>query len=203
MNTKRHLLLMLLFLALGFTSFAQNGTIIVDGQKYPYTVDDCGDTLILATLDDISISTMREFENREDYLRYRKYRAYAVKVYPYAVEAIKIFRELEYATENMKEKERKKYVKKLHKDLKEEFTDPLKNLSKTQGKILIKMIERELDKPMFDLIKELRNGMTASYWNTLGSFYGHKLKDGYVEGEDPILDAVLQDMDVSYQVKQN
>ena len=197
---KKQLLFLILLAGVFSALSAQQGTVKVDGQVYPIIVDDCGDTLIVANLNDVSVSTMRSFENREDYLRYRRYRAYAVKVYPYAVEAIKLFREVEYATQNMKERERKKYIKKLHKDLKDQFTDPLKSLTKTQGMILIKMVERELDTPLYSLIKELRNGLTAAYWNTMGSFFGHDLKEGYHEGLDPILDAVLQDMDISYEM---
>ena len=164
----------------------------------PYMVDECGDTLILAQLDDVLVSSFRQFDTKEEYNRYRRYRRYAIKVYPYAVEAIKIFREREQVTEHMKKREARKYTKHLHKDLKEEFTDPLKSLTKTQGKILVKMIERELDTPMYYLIKDLRGGLTAAYWNTASKFFGHKLKDGYVVGEDPILDAVLSDLDISY-----
>ena len=194
---------LLIITALGLSGIVlgqSNGTVSVNGQQYPYIIDDCGDTLIVATLDDVSISTMRDFKNREDYLRYRRYRRYATKVYPYAVEAIKIFREVEYATQTMKERQRKKYIKTLHKDLKREFTDPLKHLTKTQGMILIKMIERELDTPVYYLIKDLRNGLTATYWSTMGSLFGHDLKECYHEGNDPILDAVLQDMNVSYNL---
>ncbi len=196
-------ILLLLIIALGFSGVAfgqASGTVSVAGKQYPYIVDDCGDTLIVATLDDVSISTMREFKSREDYLRYRRYRRYAAKVYPYAVEAVKIFREVEYATQTMKDKQRRKYIKSLHKDLKREFTDPLKSLTKTQGMILIKMIERELDTPVYYLIKDLRNGLTATYWSTMGSLFGHDLKQGYIVRMDPILDAVLQDMDISYDL---
>jgi len=154
----------------------------------------------MATLNDVSVSSMREFDQREDYLKYRRYRRYAAKVYPYAVEAIKLFREVEYATDNMKRRQERRYVKGLHKSLKEDFTDPLKGLSKTQGMILIKMIERELDVPMYYLIKDLRNGLTATYWSTMGKLFGHDLKEGYQEGQDRILDAVLRDMNVSYEM---
>ncbi|MEN0006181.1 MAG: DUF4294 domain-containing protein, partial [Bacteroidota bacterium] len=77
---------------------AQEGYVTIDGQRLPYMIDDCGDTLIVASLNTFSVSIPREFENPEDYKLYRKYKRYAVKVYPYAVEAIRIFREVEYAT---------------------------------------------------------------------------------------------------------
>lgn len=179
---------------------AQEGYTKVDGKYYPYVIDDCGDTLIVAQLSDVSISSPEAFESDEDYKLYRRYRFYAQSVYPYAVEAIRIFRETEYMTQRMDNKDRKRYVKKLQNELKENFEDPLKKMSKTQGKVLYRMIERELDKPIYFLIKDLRGGFTARYWATLGGLYGHKLKDGYTVGEDKILDMVLDDFDVSYEL---
>ena len=176
-----------------------NGQIRINGEILPYMVDECGDTVILANLQDVSVTSLRSFQTQEDRSRYRRYRQYALKVYPYAVEAIRIFREVEYATGQMNKRKRKQYIKELQRELKEDFKDPLKDLSKTQGMILFKMIERELDTPMYDLIRELRNGLTATYWNTLASMYGHQLTEGYVQGRDPILDAVLNDLNISYQ----
>ncbi len=198
----KYVLLFLISISTALSLSAQNnsGTVDINGQLLPYMIDECGDTLIMATLQDVSVSSMREFDTREDYLKYRRYRRYAAIVYPYAVEAIKLFREVEYATEHMKKRDERRYVRKLHKDLKEDFTDPLKGLTKTQGMILIKMIERELDVPMYFVIKDLRNGLTATYWSTMGGLFGHDLKEGYKEGQDPILDAVLQDMNISYDL---
>jgi len=148
----------------------------------------------------VSVSSPREFESDEDYKLYRKYRYYAPKVYPYAVEAIRIFRETEHVTATMKPRKQKKHYRRLQKELKKEFEEPLRKLSKTQGYILVKMIERETDRPMHDLIKELRGGLTATYWSTMGKMFGHELKNGYIEGENPILDIVLQDYDISHEV---
>lgn len=188
-----------LFTAVGLN--AQNaGHTIIDGQVFPFMLDGCGDTVILATLEDVSISSPREFANDEEYKKYRKYRKFAAEVYPLAVEAVKVFREIEYYTNDMRRRERKQYMKELQDDLKERFEDPLKNLSKTRGLILIKMIERELQIPTYTLIKELKGGFTATYWSTMGRFYGYHLRDGYKPGEDPIMDMVLEDFNVSYQV---
>ncbi|HMN89535.1 MAG TPA: DUF4294 domain-containing protein [Saprospiraceae bacterium] len=175
------------------------GKIQVDGKLYPYIVDDCGDTVIVAHLDRVSVSSPRTFNSDEEYKKYMRYRRAATIVYPYAVEAIKVFRQMEQETDEMRRGKRKKYAKHLQKDLKEQFEDPLKKLTRTQGFVLTKMIERELDTPIFNLVKELRGGVTASYWNTMGRFYGYKLKDGYTEGEDRILDMVLDDFDISYR----
>ncbi len=175
------------------------GKIAINGNFYEYLIDECGDTLILSTIEQVTISSFRQFEDDEDYRRYRLYRRYAYKVYPYAKEAIRIFRELDYATGNMNKRQERRYTKQLQKELKEEFEDPLKQLTRTQGLILMKMIEKELEVPMYFLIKDLRNGLTASYWGTVGKLFGYDLKDGYIRGDDKILDLVLDDLDVSYE----
>ena len=141
-----------------------------------------GDTIIFANLGNVNISSPRTFQSREDYLKYLKYRRYAAKVYPFAKQSIRIFREAEHVTETMKKRKRKKYLRKLSKELQKEFEEPLKKLSKTQGKILVKMIERELETPMFDLIKMTQGKLKAFYWNQSSKLYGYRLKSGYVLG---------------------
>ncbi|MEM0995163.1 MAG: DUF4294 domain-containing protein [Bacteroidota bacterium] len=193
----RKLIVLGLLLSLQLAAWAQFNTVKVNGQIVKIMIDEQGDTLFLSTLDDMSISSPREFASREEYLRYRRYQIYAAKVYPYAREAIRIFTEVEEQADGMKNRKRKKFMKQKTEELKTEFEAPLRKLTKTQGKILVKMIERELDTPMYRLIKNLRGTFTAAYWNTFSKFYGHRLKDGYVRGEDHILDAVLDDLELS------
>lgn len=191
-------IILLLLIPVGALWAQQEGTVTIQGKAYPYIIDGCGDTVIVAQLDDVSVTSKKAFKDDEEYKKYRRYRAYATKVYPYAVEAVKVFRQIEIATEDMRRGKAKRYAKHLQKELDEKFEDPLKKLSRTQGLILIKMIERELDIPTYDLIKDLRGGFSATYWNTLGKFYGYHIKEGYKPGQDPILDMVLADFDISY-----
>ena len=174
--------------------------IKIDGEIVSVLITET-DTILIADLEDVSVSSPRRFANREEYRRYLKYRRYAAKVYPFAVKSIQIFKETEYVTENMKKRKRKKHIRRLQREMKKEFKDPLKKLTKTQGKILVKMIEKELDKPFYELVKGLRGGMTAAYWNQLGKMYGYDLKKKYTPGEDHILDAVLNDVDISYNLE--
>lgn len=170
------------------------------GKVYSALISN-GDTLIVADLEDISITSLRKFADDKDYRKYLKFRRYANKVFPYAQEAIRIFRELEYASEHLSKKERKKEIKRLNKELKEEFEQPLVKLTKLQGKILIKMIERELDEKMYDLIKGLKGRFTAFYWHNFSKLYSYDLKEGYQYGKYTILDAVLQDFDLSFEIR--
>ena len=173
----------------------------IRGKVYSALITEEGDTLIMDVFNDISITSMRSFDDDADYKKYLKQRRYASKVYPYAKEAIRIFREVEWAEENLKKKERKKRIKELEKELKAEFEVPLSKLTKLQGKIMIKMIEQELDETMYNLIKSVRGRFTAFYWHNFSKLYSYDLKEGYNKGDYPILDAVLSDFDVSYRLQ--
>ena len=192
-----------LFSLLGLGLFAQpterKEKITLDGEIVTALITD-NDTIIIADLEDVYVSSLRAFTDKMEYRRYLKYRRYAAVVYHYAVDAIRIFKEVDYVTKNMKPAKRKKHIRRLNREYKKQFKDQLKNLTKTQGLILITMVEKELDVPMYDLIKNLRGGVTASYWHELGKFNGYNLKEGYIPGKDKIMDAVLQDFDVSYDI---
>ena len=201
---QQSVLLIGLFFLFFQTAFSQGSGreehLTIDGEIVTAIITET-DTIILANLDVISFSSPRKFKDRDERRRFYKYRRYANLVYPYAKQAIRIFRETEYVTQTMSKKKRKKHIKRLQKELKDEFRDPLKDLTKTQGKILVKMIEKELDTPFYDLLKGLRGGFTASYWHQFSKFYGYDLKEGYIPGDDKILDAVLNDFNISYTVK--
>ena len=200
---KRILMIAVLMGMTCFGLFAQDedtGQILIDGELVTYMVVE-GDTLLIADLEGFSVSSPRSFKDRDERRKFLKYKRYANVVYPYAIKAIKIFRESEEATRTMKSGKKKRYMKKLQKQLEDELKEPLKKLTKTQGYILIKMIEKELDTPFYDLVKNLRGGFVAGYWNQLGRLNGYRIKTGYIVGEDKILDIILQDYNVSHDVE--
>ena len=80
-----------------------------------------------------------------------------------------------------------------------EFTDPLKNLSRTQGKILVKMIERHLNTSTYDILRDVRGGFNAMKWQTVGKLYGYDLKEGYIPGQDRIMDMILRDFEITVE----
>ena len=212
-NIKKHsmnrLLLCFLFLHALWAVHAQvqvpNGGVetklTIEGKVYPALITEDGDTLILVDLDNVSITALRTFANDEEYRKYLRFRNYAAKVYPYAKEAIRIFRELEYVSQHLSKKEKKKKIAELEEQLTKEFEEPLTNLTKLQGKIMIKMIEKETGQPIYQMIKDLKGGFKAFYWNAFSKLYSYDLKEGYNRGQYPVLDAVLQDFDVSYRIE--
>jgi len=172
----------------------------IDGQRIQALITE-DDTLFLAEIDSVQISSPRKFDSREDYITYLRYKKYAAKVYPYAKKAVKIYREAEYVTRMMDKRSRKRHLKRLQKELEENFEDPLKKLTKTQGRILVEMIEKELNMPIYDLIKETRGTFLASYYTGMGTIFSYNLTEGYIEGEDELMDIVLRDFDVSHDIE--
>jgi len=204
---KHALLFFLLFSGFGkallfaqSTDSLRTEVMYINGQRVQALITE-SDTLFLAQMDSIQISSPRKFDSREDYLLYLRYKKYAAKVYPYAKRAVKIYREAEYVTRMMDKRSRKKHLKRLQKELEEDFEQPLKKLTKTQGRILVEMIEKELEIPLYDLIKETRGTFLASYYTGLGTMFNYNLKEGYIKGKDELMDIVLQDFDVSHNVE--
>jgi len=154
------------------------------------------DTTLIADLDPSGILPLALFEPEEEQQRYLKYRRYAFKVYPYATHAVRLYKQVMVATQNMTPKERRAFVDLIDETLEQQFGHTLKNFSRTQGLLLTKMIERELDLPFLQIVKELRGGFAAFYWNQFGKINGYRLKEKYSKGEDPVLDAVLDEFDM-------
>jgi len=154
-----------------------------------------GDSIFLMSLHPARLVAKRTFKDLEDQKQFRRYLWAAKRVYPYAVQAVALYQEIDEETDGMNKRKRKRHIRHEHQELKEDLTERMKNLSKTEGKVLVKMIERELDMPFYEVIRSTRGTTTAAYWNTLGKIWGYDLRHGYQHGEDPLLDEVFIDYD--------
>ncbi len=154
-----------------------------------------GDSTFLMSLAPARIVAKRQFRDLEEQKQFRRYIWAAKRVYPYALQAVALYEEMEEETDGMNRRQRKRHIKHEHKELKEDMTERMKNLSKTEGKVLVKMIERELNMPFYEVIRTTRGTTTAAYWNTMGKIWGYDLKQGYRHGDDPLLDEVFIDYD--------
>jgi Domain of unknown function (DUF4294) len=202
----KHKILNLLFslnLLVIFAAQAQDaapGYVVVkpDGTVLMAALVTGTDTMLYCQLREIEISAPKTFANTEEYKRYEKYQRYAPTVINYAVEAVNTYRQLEAATRDATKKDRKKVIAELEDKLDGKFRSQLKNLTRTQGYLLIKMIERELHMPFYDLIKDVKGGWSAITYNEFGKIYDYHLKEGYERGKDPLLDSILDKYDMSY-----
>ena len=155
------------FYLLPLTSFSQKrDTIYIFDQQF-YS----GDTIRLA---EVSVFGKEHyFGDAEAQKRYLLLRSRVKRVYPYA----KMAADRLYTMQNKRQK--KVYVKRTQRYIEDHFTDELKKLSRSQGRILIKLIHRQTGKTAYELVKDLRNGWNAYWYNKTAWLYDLSLKKGY------------------------
>lgn len=152
-----------------------------------------GDTLLHSTIHEIIIFPEPRFTNRRELRRYERL-IYNIKVvYPYAVLASEKLDKMNSVFMNLDtEKERKAYVKQVEEELMNEFEDDLKKLTITQGRLLIKLIDRETGNTSYNLVRELRGSFSAFFWQTVARLFGSNLKTNFdADGEDQLIDQIV------------
>lgn len=154
-----------------------------------------GDTLIV-NLEEITILPKHKFKSRIDARYYLWFRRKVFKSYPYAKLASERLDSLNARLSRIKKKSAKrKYTKRIQKYIEGEFTDQIKKMTKTEGRILIKLIHRQTGKTAFNNIKGLRSGWKAFWYNTTANLFKLSLKDEYhpeTVNEDFLIEDILQ-----------
>lgn len=105
--------------------------------------------------------------------------------YPYAQEASRIINHINHRTAGMSASARSAYIKTKEKELKTAFGDKITSLSVYQGKVLMKLINRQTGTNVYDILKEYKGGLNARFWQTVAFVFGSSLKQPYdPKGED-------------------
>lgn len=142
--------------------------ILIEGDSIPTTAIDLNEVLLLEKL---------KFNSKEERIKYLVLKRKTIKVYPYAKLAAERLTTLQTRLATLKTKRSKRrYAKLIQKYIEEEFSAELKKLTRTEGQILIKLIHRQTGITTFDLIKELRNGWRAFWFNTTANMFDISLK---------------------------
>ncbi len=156
-----------------------------------------GDTLVnpYVDLNEVIVLPNLKFDNYKDYLAYYRLRKRTIKVYPYAKMASERLVVLNERMSKIKRKrEKKRYTKRVERYLEHEFEAELRKLTRTEGRILIKLIHRETGQTTHELIKTLRSGWRAFMYQTTAKLFDLDLKKTYnptdVE-EDAMIEGIL------------
>ncbi len=200
---KRNLLVYIgvFLLSLNFQVQAQdereNSVVEIDSsERFFYFVE--GDTIPreFIDLDEVVLLNKLEFTSKEDRRRYLILRRKTRKVYPYAKLAAERLLSLQQRLDSIEDKRlRKKYTKRIQKYIEGEFSERLKKLTRTEGQILVKLIYRQTGRTAFDLVKELRTGWRAFWYNTTASMFDISLKEEYKPfevKEDYLIEDILE-----------
>ncbi|MGB5007193.1 MAG: DUF4294 domain-containing protein [Ferruginibacter sp.] len=171
-----------------------------------YAVVYDGDTIEAKTLTTVDLFTRVSLANKASRAKWTRLRNAIIVTYPYALRSGVILNDMNAKLETVNQKsDRKAYIKTREKELKKEFTDPLSNLSIYQGKVLMKLINRQTGNNCYDIIKEYKGGFTARFYQTVAFFFSSNLKQSYDPASDDhememIVKEVCQTYGFSYAV---
>ncbi len=194
---KPYLLLLFVLTSTKF-SYAQqvgiNDTIITQAIVYE------GDTISLKTLEGVYIYGRLTAAQKMAAAKYNRLRNAVYVTYPYAHRAGAIMNEINANLLGVTDKEKRKtYIKSREKELKKEFTTPLTNLSIYQGKVLMKLINRETGDNCYEIIKEMKGGFTARFYQTVAFFFDTNLKQSYdPETDDATIEKIVKEVQRMY-----
>jgi hypothetical protein len=122
------------------------------------------------------------------------------KTYPYAVIVRQRLSEVNARLEEIKgEKERRQFLKDVEMDVFGDYEDDMRQMTMTQGKLLIKLIDRETQNTSYDLIKQYRGFLSAAFWQGIARIFGTNLKAEYDPyGEDALIELIVQDIEAGW-----
>ena len=160
-----------------------------------------GDTLPAKTLVAVDVyhEMSRAMRHRIDAMTRLRNAVYVT--YPYARKAGMILNDMNTHLAAMNsESEKKEYILSKEKELKKQFTDPMEKLSVYQGKVLMKLINRQTGNNCYEIIKEYRGSFSARLWQTVAFFFGSSLKQPYdASGDDHDIEVIVQEVERMYR----
>ena len=170
------ILFLLFFLGFGLFVKAQVKPTIKE-----FTIID-EDTIIISKVPEVEILAFKDYDEK---LRYYILKRKVLKVYPYALKTKEELAAIQVGLDSVtKRRHKKRYTKEVSNWVKEEYAEQLKNLTMSEGRILVKLIYRETQITSYELVKSYRGRFNAFFWQTLAKFYDNDLKAKY----DPIND---------------
>lgn len=152
------------------------------------------DTIPQVELRAVTVLDFKEERSKREQRKWDRTMRRVVKVYPYARVAGELMREYDRQLATLPtEKQRKAYLKMAENELKKEFEGEIRDMTVSEGYILIKLIDRETGNTSYDLIKELKGGFTAFMWQAVARIFGSNLKEHYdPEDEDTYIEEIVE-----------
>ena len=149
-------------------------------RGYKYIVDEYGDTCRYTFIRYLNVFPPLKFKNKKQEEFYWRTVRDVRKTLPYAKLAFSVLCETyEYIQTIPDKKERERHLKRLEKDIFEQYKPVVKHMTKNQGKVLLKLINRETDQSSFNIVKAFLGSFRAGFWQTFGRFFGMNMKAGF------------------------
>jgi hypothetical protein len=172
---------------------AQDTINLIGDHELYLVIQKNGDTILTSNIKEVVIYPKQRFSSKRDQRRYDRLYRNVLRVYPFAKMAGNEYRIISAHLVTLKtEKERKAYIDQVEKEIKDKYENDLKELTITQGRILLKLIDRETGETSYDILKDYKNSFSAIFWQALARIFGHNLKSEFEpEGEDRLINEIL------------
>ncbi|MGO3108875.1 MAG: DUF4294 domain-containing protein [Sphingobacterium sp.] len=165
-------------------------------ERFATTKLDDGQVVPWFPIEDVVVTAVRTFKSDEDRIKFLRLKRNVLRVLPYAIYAQKRYEKLDRDLAMVSSKrEEARLVKTCEKEIKDMFNTEIKKLSVSQGKILIKLVERQTGNTGFELVKSMKGGLSAFFYQSVAQVFGHNLKAIYDPHEDYEIENIIR----SYQ----
>lgn len=152
-----------------------------------WEVNEQGDSMLHITMLPVNI-----YHRKRDLREYQRMIRAVKKVYPLALEAARRMEDVDVDLSELRRRDKKQYTAAMEEALKKEITPMLLKMTRYEGKILLKLIDRETDYTVYNIIKDYRSGFTAGFYQMLAKMFGNNLKLQYdPDGEDEMLEQIV------------
>ena len=161
-----------------------------------HEVERNGEKMPEIEIKEVTINARPGRARRSEYRQYERLISNIKKVYPYALMVRAKLTEVNEDLKNVPDKDRKRYLKEVEKDVFGEYEDDIRDMTISQGRILIKLIDRETQNTSYTLIRDYRGKFSAAFWQGIARFFGTNLKEEYDPyGEDALIEAIIKEID--------
>jgi hypothetical protein len=156
-----------------------------------------GVTLPEVEIKEVTVMAPPRFAKKSDFRKYERLVNNLKRVYPYAVIVRSRLNQVNEAMKNINtEKERKDYMRSVEKDVFAEYEDDMREMTITQGRLLIKLIDRETQNTSYTLIKDYRGKLAAAFWQGIARIFGTNLKEEYDPyGDDSLIESIILEIE--------
>jgi hypothetical protein len=156
-----------------------------------------GENLPEIEIKEVNITGHRRFSDIFQYWRYERLIYNVKRVYPYSIIVREKLAEVNFELEKLPgDKERKNFIKEVEKQVFHDYEGDMREMTLTQGRILIKLIDRETQNTSYDLIKEYRGKVSAALWQGVARIFGTNLKEEYDPvGDDVLIEKIIREIE--------
>lgn len=169
-------------------------TKVYSQQIFPTISKEKAEPEYFVQLNEAVIVESRVFNNDTLRYNYNQMKHYVKMVIPYANAAVKMFNEIDIETTDMSKKEKRKFIKSKEQEIKTNFEDKLTSLNITQGRLLIKIVNRQLNMNCYEIVRELKNPITAAYYQSWAKLNGINLNEQYNPDDNRDLERILKSL---------